>query len=712
MSNLDLALWGGAECTINRIGDRYSDQSVLSGHDKRLDDLDRFAALGIKALRYPLLWESFAAVTDPERLWAWHDARLDRLRTFGIQPILGLVHHGSGPPVTHLLSSDFPAGLREHAALAARRYPWVRDWTPVNEPLTTARFSALYGLWYPHLRDESAFWCALLTQIEGVRLAMKEIRQVHHGARLIQTEDLGHTAATPERQGQADHDNLRRWASWDMLAGKFTSDHPLWPRLAGMKLECQLERNAAEPSIPDVLGINHYLTSDRFLDHRLGLYPSTAHGESASGPLADCEAIRVCAEPPGLEGALRACWDRYRLPMAVTEAHNGCTREEQMRWLVETWSVASRLRQEGLPIEAVTVWSLLGAHDWDSLLTRSDGRYESGVFDVRSDPPRATALAPLVRGLATGCVPDHPVLCNTGWWRHHRPSMPIVKESVAHVARRPLLIAGATGTLGQAFAGACRLRGIDHVLTGRDSLDLTNVASMTNTLDELQPWAVVNAAGWVRVDEAERSADACLAANHTGAVALGEACARRHIHYTCFSSDLVFDGLADRAYVESDAKGPLSVYGVSKARTDDVLMRAPARALIVRTAAFFSPYDRQNFAVHLAAALKEERPFYAVADCMTSPTYVPDLVRATLDLIIDDETGLWHLANEGATTWANFAYKLAEALALPTETLKPRAMARMGWTATRPRSSALTSERGLIMPSLESAIERFSNELG
>eukprot|EP00456_Euglypha_rotunda_P026953 TRINITY_DN2161_c0_g1_i1.p1 TRINITY_DN2161_c0_g1~~TRINITY_DN2161_c0_g1_i1.p1 ORF type:complete len:131 (+),score=12.24 TRINITY_DN2161_c0_g1_i1:350-742(+) len=115
------ALWGGVECTINRVGDAYLDQTVLSGHDARADDLERFAVLGITALRYPLIWESFAQSADPEALWAWHDGRLNRLRDLGVQPIIGLIHHGSGPSTTDLLAPDFASGLAAHAQAAAIR---------------------------------------------------------------------------------------------------------------------------------------------------------------------------------------------------------------------------------------------------------------------------------------------------------------------------------------------------------------------------------------------------------------------------------------------------------------------------------------------------------------------------------------------------------------------------------------------------------------
>src|SRR6185369_7451583 len=128
------------------------------------------------------------------------------LSRYGIRPIAGLVHHGSGPAYTSLLDPGFAPGLAAHAAAAARRYPWISEWTPVNEPLTTARFSALYGLWYPHARDERLFWTALVNQIEGVQLAMAEIRKVIPRARLVQTEDLGRTWATARMAQQAAFD--------------------------------------------------------------------------------------------------------------------------------------------------------------------------------------------------------------------------------------------------------------------------------------------------------------------------------------------------------------------------------------------------------------------------------------------------------------------------------------------------------------------------
>ncbi|HSK63404.1 MAG TPA: hypothetical protein VK893_06180, partial [Pyrinomonadaceae bacterium] len=134
------ALWAGVEATVNRVGNKYSDQIQRSGHALRISDLDRLASLGIQAVRYPILWERTAPRSLNEFDWRWADERLTYLRRLGIRPIVGLLHHGSGPPYTNLLDPEFPEKLAQFAAAVAERFPWIEDYTPVNEPLTTARF--------------------------------------------------------------------------------------------------------------------------------------------------------------------------------------------------------------------------------------------------------------------------------------------------------------------------------------------------------------------------------------------------------------------------------------------------------------------------------------------------------------------------------------------------------------------------------------------
>src|SRR5947209_19619422 len=96
MTNDELELWIGPEASVTRVGETQVDQLESSGFARRLDDLDRMAALGAKAVRLPLLFERI----EPEpgrRDFSWAEARLERLRSVGVRPIAGLLHHGSGP---------------------------------------------------------------------------------------------------------------------------------------------------------------------------------------------------------------------------------------------------------------------------------------------------------------------------------------------------------------------------------------------------------------------------------------------------------------------------------------------------------------------------------------------------------------------------------------------------------------------------------------
>jgi dTDP-4-dehydrorhamnose reductase len=103
-----LELWGGVESSVVRIGDNYRDQLRDTRHWSRLRDLDMLRDLGIKRIRYPILWETVAPESPHEMDFSWYDRRIGRLQELGIKVVGTLVHHGSGPRYTHLLDPDFP----------------------------------------------------------------------------------------------------------------------------------------------------------------------------------------------------------------------------------------------------------------------------------------------------------------------------------------------------------------------------------------------------------------------------------------------------------------------------------------------------------------------------------------------------------------------------------------------------------------------------
>jgi dTDP-4-dehydrorhamnose reductase len=709
-----LELWGGVECTVNRVGDCFHDQMRWSGHGARADDLERFAALGISAVRYPLLWERLAPQSLSDIQWQWSDERLARLRDLAIAPIVGLVHHGSGPAYTSLADERFPELLARYARAVAERYPWVADWTPVNEPLTTARFSGLYGHWFPHGRDDRTFVRALLNQLRGVVLAMREIRAVNPDARLVQTEDLGRASGTPRLRSQVAYERHRRWLTWDLLSGRVDTDHPMYRflrRSGASEAELDFFLDHARP--PDTVGINYYLTSDRWLDDRRELYPAWSHGGNRHLEYADVEAVR--ARETGIIGHeqhLLSAWRRYARPVAVTEVHLGCTREEQMRWLVEAWRAAVAARDRGAEVRAVTLWALLGSFEWNSLVTRTDGHYEPGAFDVRGPQPRATAVASIASALSAGREPEHPVLQGDGWWR--RPGRVRFGPQATSTCGVPpslpgpsILVVGMRGTLGRAFQRICAARGLRVDLVGRPEVDICDPCRIDAVFRRVQPWAVVNAAGYVRVDAAEADRDGCWKDNVAGVVNLAAACRRRGLPLVTFSSDLVFDGSIQRPYMEDDAVAPLNVYGAAKAEAEQRVLELLPSALVIRTSAFFGPWDDCNFATLALRTIAARGRFAAADDYTVSPTYVPDLVHAALDLLIDRESGIWHLANDGAVTWYDFARLAACEAGLNADFVEPCGWRDVWQPAARPPYSVLGSTRGVLMPSLEAAVRTY-----
>jgi dTDP-4-dehydrorhamnose reductase len=702
-----LEVWGGLECTVVRLQDNFRNQIAETGHADRIEDMDAIASLGVRTLRYPVLWETIAPDHPDTSDWRWHDERLGRLRQLGIAPIAGLVHHGSGPRYTNLLDANFPEMLARHAERVAERYPWITMFTPVNEPLTTARFSGLYGHWYPHGHDTATMLRALYIECRAVALAMHAIRRVKPDAQLVQTEDMGKTFSLPGLKHQADYENERRWLCFDLLCGRIDASHAWYQAFLQAGIEArQMAFFVEAPCVPDIVGINHYVTSERFLDHRKCDYPPAFQCDGV--PYVDIHATRAHFADglTGPQARLREVWERYRLPIAVTEAHLGGSRDDQLRWLNEMWQAALKLRGEGADIRAVTVWSMFGCIDWNSLLMQNNGFYESGVFDVRGQSVRPTALANAAASLAKTGSFDHPVLDGLGWWqrpdRFFVPPPRIAAPPIVHAARK-LVITGGRGTLGRALSRICAHRSLAHDLLSRNDMDIADEASVEAALLRHRPWAVINAAGYVRVSDAARESERCFRENAEGAEVLARACAKLGIPYVTFSSDLVFDGSLGRAYVESDQVSPLCVYGNSKAEAERRVMQTFPDALVVRTSAFFGPWDRYHFLHAVLRDLASGRRVEASDELHVSPTYVPDLAHATLDLLIDRVNGIWHLANQGVISWYEFAERAARQAGMGSSALIKTHGGGRGMTA-------LSSERGLILPSFTNAIERYVQE--
>jgi dTDP-4-dehydrorhamnose reductase len=694
-----IEVWGGLECTINRVGDQYYDQLEYAGHYDRDNDLQELQSLGLKMLRYPVLWEKHRKRKDQVIDWSFAESRLNRIKEFNITPIVGLVHHGSGPCFVNFYDGSFEEGLAAYANEVAERFPWIEYYTPVNEPLTTARFCGLYGHWYPHKKTAYDFCRILVSECKATVMAMKEIRKINPHAKLIQTDDLGKTHSTRRLKYQADFENERRWASYDLLCGQLTPDKLMWKFMVKhgipkSDLYYFLENNCP----PDICGFNYYKTSERYLDENLGNYPKEFHGTNRKHRYADIHTAVLKMElNTGPYYLLKEAWERFRLPIAVTECHLYEPRDEQIRWFSAMWQTLLRLKSEGVPVKAITGWALYGLYGWNKLVTQPYGDYEPGIFNLSSGCPRPTALAGFIQNLIRDPGYNHPVLKQKGDADDNDPG-------------RPIVIIGKSGMLGSAFGRICEKRNIRYLLLGHEDLDVADYRKACELLEELKPWAVINTAGYVNIDQAEHDLHACYRTNYVGAALLAEACERYNVKYLTFSSDMVFNGEKNQPYTESDPVDPINLYGESKASAENRVRSVNPDAIVIRCGSLFSPWDCRDFVSRILGALKESKAMHVANDVFVSPTYVPDLIIECLNLLFDGEAGIFHIANEGTISWSSFAAKIAGIAGYRRNNINALSILKMHREAQRPKFTALQSEKGIRLPSLDDALHRYFEE--
>jgi dTDP-4-dehydrorhamnose reductase len=408
-----LEIWASPEPTVARTDEAHvRDQLRETGHQTRERDLDLIAQLGVCASRYPVLWEKVAPHGPDLRDYAWAARRLNGLAERGVEPIVTLLHHGSGPRYTSLLDPAFPRLFAEYAAATARRFPWVTRWTPINEPLTTARFSTLYALWYPNrFADDAAFGRAIVNEALAIAAASERIREVIPQARFVLTEDLQSFSAADERvEAEVAHKRERMYLSCELLQGRIVDGHPMHRYLTercGIEA-VELAGLARRPQPPDVMGWNYYPYSERWLE------------TDAAGGRRNLGVVEVAPERLDLRELLRRADARLGLPSALAEVHLHGDERERARWMLQRFDDVRTVRAEGVPVVAFGAWAAFGLIDWDSLLCRAGGVWEDGIYTYAGagEEPRPTLVTAVVSALAAGR--SFGVPAGAGWWEKPR----------------------------------------------------------------------------------------------------------------------------------------------------------------------------------------------------------------------------------------------------------------------------------------------------
>ena len=407
-------------------------------------------------------------------------------RSSASTPIVGLVHHGSGPRHTSLLDPRFAEELAEYAGAVAERYPWVEHWTPVNEPLTTARFSGLYGLWYPHARDDRTFVRALLNQCRAIVLSMRAIRARQPG-RADWSRPTTSAAPTAPRRWRSSRRLLQRAA----LARLGPAVRAGRPRPSAVGLPARTRRADAD----ELLWFARPPLPARRHRRRTTTSPASAGSTTASSATRAPRAAarrasrsptsNPCACWPRRRRAsaplLQETWQRYGMPIAVTEAHIDANREDQLRWLLEIWSAAQKrargrrrhprrhalgaARLVRLELPAQRMPRLLRARAVRRARARAAADRAGGA-DRASWPPAGRRAIRCCTARAGGAAPTASSASRSCRARRS-PTSPAFAHAPASDAPQPILITGASGTLGQAFARSAQRRNLAYRLLDR-----------------------------------------------------------------------------------------------------------------------------------------------------------------------------------------------------------------------------------------------------
>lgn len=271
------------------------------------------------------------------------------------------------------------------------------------------------------------------------------------------------------------------------------------------------------------------------------------------------------------------------------------------------------------------------------------------------------------------------------------------------------LIVGAAGQLGSGFRRRLETSGAEVVALTRREVDLTDRAALLAAVASARPEVVLNCAAYNAVDQAEGDAAGALGVNAFAVHDLARAARASGARLVHYSTDFVFDGHATAPYTEADAANPLSVYGQSKLVGEWLALEAPG-AFVLRVESLFGGPATRSSVDRIVAALRAGEAPRVFVDRVVTPSYVEDVVDATLSLLSRGApAGLYHCANAGETTWHALGVEIARRLGSTTP-LVPVRVADVPMRAPRPRYCALATSRlaeaGIVMPPWQDAIAR------
>ncbi|HEY3780546.1 MAG TPA: family 1 glycosylhydrolase [Fimbriimonadaceae bacterium] len=342
-------------------------------------DFELVKEMGLRFLRYgPPIYKTWLGPGHYD--WSFADETFNHLRHLNITPIADLCHFGVPDWIGNFQNPELPELFAEYAQAFAKRYNWIKFFTPVNEIFIAATFSALYGWWNEQLCTDQAFVTALKHLCKANTMAMHAILKEQPHAIFIQSESSEYFHAThPDVLYKANVLNERRFLSLDLTYGKpvnvtmyryllangMTSDEYDWFRDNHVKTRC-------------VMGNDYYVTNEHLVQEDGSWTPA--------------------GEIFGYYVITHQYFERYRLPVMHTET-NYNDAEKAPDWLRKEWANLFRLREDGVPIIGFTWYSLTDQVDWDSALRSEAGSVNPlGLYDLdRNIRPVGTLYKEIIK---------------------------------------------------------------------------------------------------------------------------------------------------------------------------------------------------------------------------------------------------------------------------------------------------------------------------
>jgi beta-glucosidase/6-phospho-beta-glucosidase/beta-galactosidase len=359
---------------------RIDEMEKTHHYERWREDFRITKELGIPYLRYgPPLYKTHLGPGKYD--WDFADETFHELERLGITPIADLCHFGVPDWLGDFRNPEFPEFFAEYAVAFARRYPWVKLVTPVNEMYVAAKKSGEQGTWNECEKSDQGFVTAVKHLCRANRLAMESIWKERDGdVTFIQSESSEYYHCEhPDVQHIADFHNERRFLTLDLNYGR-----PISAKMFRYLMEYGMTAEEydwfADPKIRArrIMGNDYYEWNEHMV-HADG---------SISGSAANF----------GYYVITHQYYSRYMLPVMHTET-NVMNPEQAPQWLSKEWANVRRLREDGVPMLGFTWYSLTDQVDWDTGLRLNRGKVNPlGLVDLdRNIRPVGKAYQQLIK---------------------------------------------------------------------------------------------------------------------------------------------------------------------------------------------------------------------------------------------------------------------------------------------------------------------------